>query len=271
METEGPFTYRLTLAYDGSGFVGWQRQPEGTSVQGLLEGALRRLQGEPVPVVGAGRTDAGVHALGQVASFVLMKPIDPVTLRRALNALLPRSVRVLSATVAEPGFNARFDTLFKTYQYALATGPLVGPFESEYLWHLRRRLDTAAMAEAAVSLEGRHDFAAFCSTGSGAVTTTRTVLRSRFRPARTGEPGWVAPPATAGAADCERWLYEITGDGFLRHMVRAIVGFLVEVGRGRLEPSDLPSLLASRDRSRAGATAPARGLCLVTVVTGKKA
>ncbi|RPJ82095.1 MAG: tRNA pseudouridine(38-40) synthase TruA, partial [Acidobacteria bacterium] len=257
MGNEGPLTYRLTLAYDGTGLVGWQRQAEGTSVQGLIEDALGTLQGEPVRIVGAGRTDAGVHALGQVASFVLSKPVEPGTLRRALNALLPPAVRIVSAAVAEPGFNARFDARSKTYQYAIATGPLVGPFESRYIWHVQRRLDTSAMAQAAVRLEGRHDFAAFRSSGSGVVTTTRTVLRSRFRPAGTGEPGWVAPPVGCSGEQSERWLYEIKGDGFLRHMVRAIVGFLVEVGSGRREPSDLLPLLESRDRSRGGPTAPA--------------
>jgi len=259
-------TYRLTLAYDGTGLVGWQRQAAGVSVQALLEEALATLEGSPVPVAGAGRTDAGVHAIGQVASCSLRRPFDPGVLRRALNALLPPAVRVLRVGESEPGFHARFAARGKIYQYALATGDVLGPFEYRYVWHVPRRLDAAAMAEAAALLEGHHDFAAFQSAGSRVATTTRSVVRSGFRPAEPGEPLWAPPSLAAPEAASPRWIYEIAGDGFLRQMVRAIVGSLVEVGTGRRSPADLARILASCDRRQAGPTAPAHGLCLVAVL-----
>jgi tRNA pseudouridine38-40 synthase len=240
-------TLKLTLAYDGTRFVGWQRQAEGDSVQGLLEDALARFEGERVTVHGAGRTDAGVHALGQVASAMVSFNHDVATLQRALNAQLPSDVRVLSVVDADPAFHARFSSRQKTYQYRIRNAPVADPFARAHEWHLPDPLDLAAMERAASALIGTHDFIAFQSAGSETSGTTRTITRSTWRD--TG--GLLA--------------YEVTGDGFLRHMVRAIVGTLVEVGRGWREPENVAALLEPRTRAEAGATAPAHGLFLVCV------
>lgn len=241
-------TFRIIVAYDGTDYVGWQRQASGPSIQGLLEGALKEFGNGDVAVAGAGRTDAGVHALGQVASFSLERSIDPSTLLRALNAKLPPAVRVLSAAEAPPGFHARFDPSVKTYRYRIWNGEVVLPFERRYVWHVPEALDVGAMARAARFVEGVHDFAAFQGSGGDATTTERVVLASSIT------------PAAGGAIQ-----YDITGNGFLRHMVRSIAGSLVEVGRGRRDPEWIGELIASRDRARVGRTAPPEGLFLVAV------
>src|SRR5262245_24633647 len=171
-------TFRVTLAYDGTGLVGWQRQALGTSVQGLIEDALREFDDRAVAVIGAGRTDAGVHALAQAASFSLERTIAPDVLVRALNAKLPEHVRVTSASRAPDGFHARFAARSKTYQYRIWTDPVLSPFEVRYAWHLTGPLDLQAMSAAAQLLEGHHDFAAFQAAGSDVATTARTVFSS---------------------------------------------------------------------------------------------
>jgi tRNA pseudouridine38-40 synthase len=248
-------SFKLTLAYDGTDFVGWQRQASGRSVQALLEEALSQIEGAPVSVVGAGRTDAGVHALGQVASVGLTQALSAPVLRRALNATLPLDLRVVAAESASLDFNARFAAKTKTYRYRIVCSEFISPFDRRFAWHLTGSLDVAQMRRAAARLEGRHDFAAFQSAGSQVTTTERTVLSSQLT-------------SSALAAESEEILYEVTGDGFLRHMVRAMVGTLVEVGAGRLEPDDLVEILSSRDRHRAGPTAPAHGLFLIAVSYG---
>jgi tRNA pseudouridine38-40 synthase len=245
---------KLTIAYDGTDFVGWQRQANGVSVQALIADQLQRIEGSPVDVVGAGRTDAGVHALAQVASVHLESPIDPVTLQRALNATLPGAVRILAVEEAPPGFHARFAARAKVYEYRIVTGPFISPFERRFAWHVPQALDEDAMRRAAAMLTGTHDFAAFQASGSDVATTTRSVSRSAI----------VATDDPIGGG-CRRITYEIRGDGFLRHMVRNIVGTLVEVGSGRRAAEAMPAILASRDRARAGPTAPAHGLFLVSV------
>jgi tRNA pseudouridine38-40 synthase len=251
-----PTTFKLTLAYDGTGLVGWQRQPQGVSVQGLLEDVLARLVDVPsVSVNGAGRTDAGVHARGQVASVVLDTSRPPAELQRGLNALLPPSVRVLACEPAESGFHARFGAKEKRYAYHLVVGPLISPFDVRYAWHIPYALDVAAMRAALPVLEGRHDFAAFQSTGSDIEGTVRTVTEARL----------ADEPAEGGSI---RLVLTLAGDGFLRHMVRAIAGSVVDIGRGRWPPDHLAAILAAADRGQAGPTAPPQGLFLVSVRYG---
>ena len=258
-------TLKIVLAYDGTRFVGWQRQPEGLSVQALLEDGLSRVEGRPVTATGAGRTDAGVHALGQVASVRLEHPIATADLARALNAMLPPDVRILEVEEAGAEFHARYSARAKTYRYFVAFGAPPGPFESRYAWHVPYRLAVERMAEAARTVEGEHDFSAFRSVGSGTTSTRRHVWSSRLAPVTFAEAfGWglVPPRRPAGS---QLLCYEVTGNGFLRHMVRAIVGSLVEVGAGRREPDWFEALLRPADRAEAGPTAPAWGLFLVGV------
>ena len=252
-------TLKLTISYDGTRFVGWQRQAEGVSIQGLLEEALARFEGAPVAVHGAGRTDAGVHALGQVASARVTSAHPSSALARGLNAYLPQDVRVVGVQEAAADFHARFSARSKTYRYLLRNAPMVSPFERAYVWHVPEALDLDAMRSAAHVLIGTHDFAAFRSAGSGTTDTIRTITGSEL-----------AAGAFSGWHDTSRGTllaYEVSGDGFLRHMVRAIVGTLVEVGRGQREqPAEsMAALLAHGSRAEAGATAPPLGLSLVRV------
>ena len=242
-------TLKLTLAYDGTPFVGWQRQAQGVSIQGLIEDALARLEGTAVTVHGAGRTDAGVHALGQVASAQISAAHSVEVMVRALNANLPPEIRVISVEEAVPGFHARFSARAKTYRYVIRNAATLSPFERAYAWHIQDGLDRNVMQEAATALVGTHDFSAFRSAGSEVTTTIRTITASRFTP--QDDPGLLT--------------FEITGNGFLRHMVRAIVGTLVETGRGQRPASTMTALLAGRGRAEAGATAPPHGLFLVRV------
>jgi tRNA pseudouridine38-40 synthase len=251
-------TLKLTLSYDGTRLVGWQRQAEGDSVQGVLEDALAKFEGRPVTVHGAGRTDAGVHALGQVASAEVSFAHDVSTLTRALNAHLPEDVRVLAVEEAAPGFHARFNARAKTYRYCIRNGPVASPFERAFVWHVPQPLDVDAMRQAASRLLGRHDFSAFRSIGTDVPDAVRSLHVSDIAEV----PGAVPWLGDGGAL----LTYEVSGDGFLRHMVRAIVGTLVEVGRGWRDPAQMDALLQSKDRARAGATAPPQGLFLVRVV-----
>ena len=254
-------TLKITLAYDGTRFVGWQRQArgrhgarlrrgvevEGESIQGLLEEALATFDGGPVTAHGAGRTDAGVHALGQVASATVSFPHPIETIARALNARLPEDIRVLEVADAPADFHARFSARAKTYRYQLRAGSVADPFTRAFVWQLAERLDVAAMQEAAAALVGTHDFAAFQSAGTETSSTVRTIARSEL--------------VDSGALIT----YEVTGDGFLRHMVRAIVGTLVEIGRGWRPRDSMAQLLNGGTRADAGATAPPHGLFLVRV------
>jgi tRNA pseudouridine38-40 synthase len=243
-------TFRLTLEYDGAGFEGWQRQPRDgcPTVQGALEQAFQRVTGRTVRVVGSGRTDAGVHAEGQVASVELDAPMSPERLQRALNGVLPRGVAVLELVRAPQGFDARRDARSKLYRYALWNGPVRSPLRAHRSLHVERPLDLAALRVAAGHLVGRHDFASFQAAGSSVATSERTLLALEVR----GE---------AGAAI--ELLFE--GSGFLRHMVRNLVGTLLEVGAGRRDPEQMPGLLAARSRALAGPTAPAHALTLLRV------
>jgi len=253
------------VAYDGTNYVGWQRQANGISIQALIEDALRVLDGCDVAVTGAGRTDAGVHALGQVASFTMARELNPDALLRAINAHLPPDIRALSAEEAPPGFHPRFGARRKTYRYRLWNGDVLSPFERAYAWHVPGPLDVEAMRAAARLLEGRHDFAAFQAAGSDVATTEREIFSSRviagLNPATA-----VGTESGAGLQPCDPLIvYEVTGSGFLRHMVRIVVGSLVDVGRGRQPVEWIGAAIASRDRTVAGPTAPPHGLFLVGV------
>lgn len=244
-------SFKIVIAYDGGSFVGWQRQANGVSVQGLIEDALRDLDGGDVAVAGAGRTDAGVHAIGQVASFTLVRDTPADVVLRSLNAKLPPEVRIRTAEEVPGSFHARFGATAKTYRYRVWNADVLDPFERAYAWHVPGSLDLAAMAEAARLVEGHHDFAAFQTSGGATGATDRRLTSSTVTPYANG-----------------LLVYDVTGNGFLRHMVRAIVGSLVEVGRGRQRPAWIRDVIASRDRAQAGRTAPAHGLFLVRVDYG---
>jgi tRNA pseudouridine38-40 synthase len=265
-------TIRLLIQYDGTELVGWQRQESGTSIQGVIEDALAKIEGGAVTLHGAGRTDAGVHAVGQVASVRLTTPLDDERLARALNANLPPAVRVFDLVTVADDFHARFSARSKTYEYRIWNGPAVPPFIRQFVWHVPQPLAIDLMQRAADALVGEHDFAAFQGTGSTVHTTMRTVTSARWNP----DNSWLLPSALARTASADRrslgggWSggllgFEMCGEGFLRHMVRAVTGTLVEIGLGRRARDDIPRLLASRDRSQAGRTAPACGLFLMKV------
>jgi tRNA pseudouridine38-40 synthase len=240
---------RLVLEYDGTQFEGWQIQPGGArTVQAELEAAFQRIAGQRVRVRASGRTDAGVHAEAQVASVELETRLEPEVLCRALNACLPRDVAVTAVERAAADFDARRSSRSKLYRYAVWNDPARSPLRDRRFLHVPKPLDLAAMRRAARDLEGTHDFTCFQAARAGARTQVRTLER-------------VAVLGRAGG----EIRFEVQGKGFLRHMVRTLVGTLLEVGRGRRAADSLPALLAGRDRRRAGATAPAHGLTLVRV------
>jgi tRNA pseudouridine38-40 synthase len=242
---------KVTLQYDGTDFVGWQRQGTGVSIQGLLEDALLPIEGAAVVVHGAGRTDAGVHALAQVATFGLRASIDAAILMRALNGVLPPAVRVTTAEDVDAAFHARFSAVGKVYEYRVVNAAFVSPFLYRHAWHVPGPLDVAAIRAACRLLVGRHDFEAFQGSGSDVASTVRTINTLEWQ----GGHGYDVPS-----------IVRVEGDGFLRHMVRNIVGTLVDIGAGRWSASEITSILESRDRARAGRTAPALGLFLVRVL-----
>jgi tRNA pseudouridine38-40 synthase len=241
-------TFKLTLSYDGTHYVGWQRQVNGLSVQQVIEEACAPLADGVAPTVaGASRTDAGVHAAGQVASVNLESDIAVDAVGRALNVRLPADVRVLAVEEARAGFHARFDAAGKSYRYRLSMARVLSPFDRFYAWHAPepKRLDW--MQQAAAALVGRHDFLSFQARGAFVRETVRTLHRLD-----------VTQAGDEILLDCE-------GDGFLRHMVRIIVGTLAEVGTGLRPAASMHDVLEARDRRVAGATAPACGLTLMTV------
>jgi tRNA pseudouridine38-40 synthase len=240
-------TFKVTIAYDGTNFAGWQMQAGPRTVQGVIEEALRPIEERRVIVHAAGRTDAGVHAAGQVISFALSSSIACDALQRALNVRLPDDVRVMRVETAADDFNARFEARLKTYHYAIYNGPVVPPPLRHFVWHVTQPLDVDAMNDAAAVLLGAHDFAAFQAAGGDVLSTRREILTARVVRRDDG------------------LVFEVTGTGFLRHMVRNIVGTLVEIGRGRRPVSDMRQVLESLDRSRASPTAPPEGLTLWSV------
>ena len=252
-------TLKLTIAYEGTVYVGWQRQSHGLSIQGCLESALAEIEGAPVAVVGAGRTDAGVHAIGQVASVQLRHQIAPVALVRAVNVRLPSDIRVVAAEVGPEPFHARFHATAKTYRYRLLHAAVRSPFDRRYGWHVGEPLDHERMADAGRVLVGEHDFAAFQATGSLTHTSVRTLFELSM--GRAQRDRW----SVDGGAGEAVTVIDVRGSGFLRHMVRVIIGTLVEVGRGQRDSAAVEYALRSRDRGAAGQTAPPHGLFLMRV------
>jgi tRNA pseudouridine38-40 synthase len=282
-----PETWKLTLAYDGTDFFGWQIQPDRPTIQGELQAALHRITGEAPLPQGSGRTDAGVHALAQVASFALSAPIPPANLRRALNRTLPLSIRVHEARTMANGFHARHSAIAKTYEYRIFCGENLSPFDARYVYDCLWKIDPALLQESARIFLGEHDFLSFAASDpdrtarDGLSCLDRDSL-SCLAPDRlssvdedgdekiAGRPGairtifssaWEERRTAAG----ELLVYRVRGNGFLHHMVRNLVGTMLEVGRGQMPFDELPQILAARSRSLAGPTAPARGLFLHSV------
>ena len=241
---------RFEIAYDGTDFNGWQVQPGLPTIQGLIENVIGQIEGKGVHVAASGRTDAGVHAHAQVAAVSLENPIPTDNFRRAVNRLLPASIRISKVTEAEPTFHPRFDAVRKTYEYRIFREEVCPPFERRYVYHHPYPLDEGAMMGAAPLLEGEHDFSAFAASDerdSTAISTVRTIFRSAF--SRTEHS----------------LIYRVTGSGFLKHMVRNLVGLLLEVGKRNLVDEDVLARLQANNGFRPGPTAPARGLFLVSV------
>jgi tRNA pseudouridine38-40 synthase len=245
---------KLTLAYDGTDFHGWQTQAGKPTVQGAVTDVLRKITQENLAIHGAGRTDAGVHALGQVAHFKTHSELSPLEFQRALNALLPPSIRVVRADEVAPNFHARWESRGKTYHYRIFRGRVVPPFEWRYVLHYPYPLDEVAMCRAAQLFVGEHDFSSFAaSTGTEEEDRERTMERAIF------ESTFVRNE------EAETLTYSVHGRSFLRYMVRKMVGTLLDVGRGRLTPEDIPRLFELRDRSKSGPTVPPQGLFLMAV------
>ena len=244
---------KITLSYDGAEFSGWQVQPDATTVQGTLASAIGRITGEKVLPQGSGRTDAGVHALAQVVTFVTESSVPTENFVKALNDILPSSVRVLEVTEAPPGFHARHSARAKTYRYRIYREAICPPFLARYVWHYPYPLDEAAMDQAAARVVGEHDFTSFAAVDpergrdQEPTPNVRRIFSSAWE--RTGE----------------ELVYTVRGSGFLHHMVRNLVGTSILVGRGTLMGEDVTRILEARSRSAAGATAPASGLYLVNV------
>ncbi len=247
-------TIKLILAYDGTGYCGWQRQRNGLSIQQEVERAATIICNEPITVHGAGRTDAGVHALGMTAHFATASSVAAPALHKGLNALLPAAIRVVSLADVPASFHARFSAIAKTYRYTVYTGPVLCPLQRLSTAHFPYALDPVSMTEALQQLVGTHDFGGFETSGSRDKTridgrgAVRTIVSATLEETT---PGW--------------YRITLTGDGFLRQMVRNIVGTLLEVGRGKRSVASFAAVLDHRDRNLAGPTAPAHGLTLMTV------
>ena len=245
--------FKIVVAYDGTDFCGWQIQPDRPTIQGILADTILRITGERVLPQGSGRTDAGVHALGQVASFALESPIPSQNLLLALNDKLPSAIRCLSIEEVAQNFHARHSAQAKTYEYRLFRGIICSPFLARYVHHYPYPLNEEAMNRAAGSIAGEHDFTSFAGVDpergkeDDEISNVRTIFESMF------------------VQDDEELIYRVRGNGFLHHMVRNMVGTFLLVGKGTLKPESILEIIAAKNRSRAGQTAPASGLFLVSV------
>jgi tRNA pseudouridine38-40 synthase len=240
--------FKMILAYDGSRYQGWQRQKAGETIQQSVEERLRMILQEPVIVIASGRTDAGVHALGQACHFRTGSRLGADVIRKGLNALLPEDIFVREINQVEADFHARYSAKGKVYEYRILNCEDRDPFEHRYAWHIRTPLNVAEMSRCLTTLKGTHDFSSFRSTGSGNTNPVRTIYRAEI-----------------ARAEGNRLRILFEADGFLRHMVRNIVGTVVEVGLGRIDPSRFEAILSARDRRQASSKAPPQGLFLVEV------
>jgi tRNA pseudouridine38-40 synthase len=248
MMNEGVRNIKLTVAYDGTNYSGWQRQAEDTTLQAVIEEKIGTMVAEPVKLIASGRTDAGVHALGQVCHFQTHSQIGTEELKKGLNSMLPDDILIMRAESVPLEFHARYDARKKTYEYRILNRAEPDIFNRNFLWHIHYPLDTDGMSQCLALLEGTHDFSSFRSQGSGNLDPVRTVYRARIQGPRDG-----------------RLCIIMEANGFLRHMVRNIVGTLVEVGRGKRDVDEFRAILEAGDRGMAGMKAPPQGLFLVRV------
>ncbi|MFZ0037409.1 MAG: tRNA pseudouridine(38-40) synthase TruA [Candidatus Acidiferrales bacterium] len=269
---------KLTIAYDGADFHGWQIQPGLATIQGTLADAARKITQEKIFVYGASRTDAGVHSLGQVAHFKTHSNLTADEFRRALNAVMPPQIRIMTAEEVGPDFHSRWQSLSKTYRYRIFRGRVLPPFEYRRILHYPWPLDEQAMAEGARFFEGTHDFTSFAaSSGSEEDDKDRDTMREIYRSEIISHPYAAfgsnlaaseqeGTPFEPGANEAPREIhYEVHGKSFLRYMVRKIVGTLLEIGKGKMKPADIPAILEMKDRSRSGPTVGPEGLYLVSL------
>ncbi len=259
-------TWKLTLAYDGTDFHGWQVQPGKPTIQGELQAALGRITGESPLPQGSGRTDAGVHALAQVASFTLRAPIPPENLRRALNRTLPPSIRISDARIMRnTTFHARHMAVAKTYEYRIFRGEICSPLLTRFVFPCPWPLEFAVLEESACTFLGEHDFLSFAASDPDLVARACTLELESAHAASTVRTIFSSAWELRESDEGELWVYRVRGNGFLHHMVRNLVGTMLDAGRGLRTAAEMPSVLAARSRAAAGPTAPARGLFLHSV------
>jgi len=239
---------RLLIEYNGTNYQGWQVQPKGPTIQGMVEEKLALITGEAVHLIGSGRTDSGVHAFGQVANFKTKSQLNIHSIQKALNSLLPPDIMIRRAEEVEEGFDARKQSKSKVYEYRILNRELRSAFDHEYAWHIPQKLDLEEMRKATRILIGEHDFSSFRSVGSPTRTAIRRVIRAEWK---KGQDGFIR--------------FEVEANGFLKQMVRAMVGTLVEVGKGKIDSEEFQKILDSKNRREAGPTAPAHGLFLKEV------
>lgn len=240
--------FKLIIEYDGTEYQGWQRQKNAATIQGEIENALKIMTGKEITLIGSGRTDSGVHALGQCANFHCETRLDPQIFQKGLNSLLNKDIVIKDCQYADENFHARYDVKSKTYHYRILNRPIPAAVGRHYAWFIRNKLDTDAMRSAAIHLKGIHDFKAFEGAGSPRSHTVRSVFRTDIS---EQDAGYV--------------VFEIEADGFLKFMVRNIVGTLAETGLGKISPADFRQILLKKDRKLAAATAPPQGLFLMNV------